>query len=158
MTTTSRADEVLQRYIVPIALAGAALLAFSLTAVFDNGAFGVLGLLALIGAVGLAARINLAPARAPVIVSTMLVSDAVRQQNLQSALSRDIAVSRGRVESVTPYSAVVVTGQRVNHVLHLLISVLLCGFWLPVWLLVALTGGEKRHVLSVDQCGNVTRS
>jgi len=45
----------------------------------------------------------------------------------------------------------------VNHILHLLLTVFLCGFWLPVWLLVAVTGGEKRSVLAVDQCGNISR-
>lgn len=92
------------------------------------------------------------------IVSTVLVSDEVRRQNLQNALSHEVAVSRGRIESVTPYSAVLVTGQKVNHILHLLVSVLLCGLWLPIWLIISLDGGEKRHVLTVDQCGNVTRS
>lgn len=158
MTTTSRADDLLQRYLVPIVLAGVTVVAFFLAVVFDAAFFAVVGMLSLIGAVGMAARINLEPAQAPVIVSTTLVSDEVRRQNLQNFLSQEIAVSRGRVESVTPYSAVVVTGQKVNHVLHLLVSVLLCGFWLPIWLIIALTGGEKRHVLAVDQCGNVTRS
>lgn len=95
---------------------------------------------------------------APMHVSTSPVSDQVRQQSLQEFISTYIASTRGRVETVTPYSAVVVTGQKVNHVLHLLVSVLLCGFWLPIWLIVALTGGEKRHVLNVDKCGNVSRS
>ena len=45
----------------------------------------------------------------------------------------------------------------MNHILHLLLTVFLCGFWLPVWLLVAVTGGEKRSVLAVDQCGNISR-
>jgi len=92
----------------------------------------------------------------PVTFSTTPQPDQVRQHALQDRLSQYIAVTRGRVESVTPYSAVVVHGQKVNHVLHLLISVLLCGIWLPVWLVIALTGGEKRRVISVDACGNVT--
>lgn len=91
-----------------------------------------------------------------VTFSTTPQPDQVRQHALQEHLSQYIAVTRGRVESVTPYSAVVVHGQKVNHVLHLLISVLLCGIWLPVWLVIALTGGEKRRVISVDACGNVT--
>ena len=41
-------------------------------------------------------------------------------------------------------------------VLHLLISIFLCGLWLPVWLVIGLSGGEKRTVISVDHCGNVT--
>lgn len=97
---------------------------------------------------------NSTPAAAP--VSTVPISDQVRQQRLQEYVSGYVASTRGGVENATPYTAVVITGQKVNHVLHLLISVLLCGFWLPIWLLIAITGGEKRHVISVDQCGNVT--
>ena len=156
--TTGSADDVMQRYMVPIVLAGVTVVAFILAMAFDASFFAFVAMCTLIGAVGMAARINLAPVRAPVIVSTTLVSDEVRRQNLQNSLSMEVATFRGRVESVTPYSAVVVTGQKVNHILHLLVSVLLCGFWLPIWLLVSLTGGEKRHVLAVDQCGNVTRS
>ena len=101
-------------------------------------------------------RIRSANLERPVTFSTTPQPDQVRQHALQEHLSQYIAVTRGRVESVTPYSAVVVHGQKVNHVLHLLISVLLCGIWLPVWLVIALTGGEKRRVISVDVCGNVT--
>lgn len=90
-------------------------------------------------------------------LSTVPVSDEVRHQKLQHYLAQDVAYSRGRIESVTPYSAVVVYGQPVNHVPHLLASVFLCGLWLPVWLLIALSGGERRVAWVVGQCGNVTR-
>ncbi|WP_396921662.1 hypothetical protein [Mycolicibacterium sp.] len=156
--TTGSADDVMQRYRVPIVLAGVTVVAFILAMAFDASFFAFVAMCTLIGAVGMAARINLAPAKVPVIVSTVLVSDEVRRQNLQNALSHEVAVSRGRIESVTPYSAVLVTGQKVNHILHLLVSVLLCGLWLPIWLIISLNGGEKRHVLTVDPCGNVTRS
>lgn len=95
---------------------------------------------------------------APVTVSTTRQPDQVRQHQLQEYLSLYIATTRGRVESVTPYSAVVVHGQRVNHILHLLLSIFCCGFWLPIWLVIAVTGGERRTVISVDQCGNVTKT
>jgi len=95
--------------------------------------------------------------QAPVHFSTTPIPDDVRQRRLQEQLSQEITYSRGRVEAVTPYSAVVVSGQPVNHVLHLLASVFLCGLWIPVWILLAATGGEKRHVLTVDPYGNVAR-
>jgi hypothetical protein len=31
--------------------------------------------------------------------------------------------------------------QTPNHILHLLLSVVTAGFWLPVWLLVVVVGG-----------------
>ncbi len=76
---------------------------------------------------------------------------------MQNYLSREVGYSGGRTESVTPYSAVVVTGRPVNHVLHLLASVFMCGLWIPVWIIIAWSGGETRRVLEVDPCGNLTR-
>jgi hypothetical protein len=93
-------------------------------------------------------------AQPPVLpISTTLVSDDVRQRCLQEYLSHEIVRTQARIETVTPYSAVVVSGRRVNHILHLLVSVLLCGLWLPMWLMIAVSGGEKRSVLMVDQFG-----
>jgi hypothetical protein len=40
-----------------------------------------------------------------------------------------------------------------NHVLHLLITLLLCGFWLPVWILLALGA-----TYNCQKCGTVTHS
>lgn len=47
---------------------------------------------------------------------------------------------------------VAATAPRANHVLHLLISVLLCGFWVPVWLLCALFPGAAR----CNVCGSMS--
>ena len=58
-------------------------------------------------------------------------------------------VKRGwRVESQAENQAVLVKGRRPNHILHLLLSVVTGGIWLPIWILVAMTGGEKRKVVS----------
>lgn len=66
------------------------------------------------------------------------------------------AVARGaRVESQSDYQAVVVYGKRVNHVLHAILSLLMLGLWLIVWVLLAVTGGEKRNLIQVDEFGNV---
>lgn len=32
-----------------------------------------------------------------------------------------------------------------NHILHLLLSVVTMGFWIPVWLIVASASGGKYH-------------
>lgn len=78
-----------------------------------------------------------------------------------SALDQELmaAVARGgRVEARMPTSAVVATGKPVNHVLHLLVTVLLLGLWLPVWIILAIDGGEKRTTVSVDESGHVRRT
>ncbi len=49
-----------------------------------------------------------------------------------------------RVESRSNTTAVLVKGHRPNHVLHLLLSVFTVGVWLPVWVAIAVLGGEKR--------------
>jgi hypothetical protein len=39
-------------------------------------------------------------------------------------------------------------GHPVNHVLHLILSVLTAGIWVPVWIIVALASAEKRKVIA----------
>ena len=40
-----------------------------------------------------------------------------------------------------------VSGAKINHILHLLISVFTGGLWLVPWLIIAMRGGEKRMTL-----------
>lgn len=68
-------------------------------------------------------------------------SDLLEQQ------VRAAVAAGGRVESRTDTSAVIVTGKPVNHVLHLLLTVVTCGIWSTVWLVLAIVGGEKRYVI-----------
>ena len=68
-----------------------------------------------------------------------------------------MAAQGGRVANRAADSAVVITGKPVNHVLHLLISIFCtCGFWVPVWLLLVVFGGEKRSTVTVDRYGQVS--
>jgi hypothetical protein len=60
-----------------------------------------------------------------------------------------------RVQARTATQAVVETGKPVNHVLHLLVSVLLCGMWLPVWVMITASGGTWTRTLTVDEQGEV---
>jgi hypothetical protein len=43
----------------------------------------------------------------------------------------------------------------VNHVLHFLIGVFTCGLWWIVWLVMAMSGGEKHTLVQVDEFGYV---
>ena len=45
--------------------------------------------------------------------------------------------------------------EQPNHLLHALLSLLLCGLWLIVWLLVVLETQEVRRTLTVDAYGVV---
>jgi hypothetical protein len=73
---------------------------------------------------------------------------------LGNAVMRQVA--RGwRIESQVDNQAIMANGGDVNHAAHLLISVLTCGAWLPVWLIIGLVGNEKRVIITVDPNGVV---
>ncbi len=61
-----------------------------------------------------------------------------------------------RVESQSDYQAFLIKGKRPNHILHLILSLVTVGLWVPVWILVAIIGGEKRQSASVDEWGNAS--
>lgn len=81
-------------------------------------------------------------------------SDAERKALLANTLQGQVA-SGSRIESQGDFQAVVVKGHRVNHLLHFLIGLLTLGIWWLVWIVLAITGGEKRQMITVDQFGNV---
>ena len=76
-----------------------------------------------------------------------------RQETLARMVQGEVAQG-ARVESQTGHSAVLVRGRRVNHVLHLLVSLFTLGIWLIVWIILSLSGGEKRKMVSIDEYGN----
>lgn len=70
-------------------------------------------------------------------------------------------VQRGwHVQSQTDYQAVIIKpGTKVNHILHLILTLVTLGVWSLVWIVVAVTHKrEHRAVLDVDQFGNVVRA
>ena len=52
------------------------------------------------------------------------------------------------VESRTDSQAILVKGHRPNHILHLILSIVTAGLWIPVWIIVSLASGQKRWVIS----------
>ena len=76
-----------------------------------------------------------------------------RRQRQSDAVARE--VMRGaKVESDADYQAVLVSGNRVNHLLHFFVGIFTCGWWWIVWIFLALTGGEKRYIVRTDEFGN----
>lgn len=63
-----------------------------------------------------------------------------------------------RIEIKTPNQTVLVSGHRVNHILHLILTLLTLGLWAIVWIVMGLAGGEKRYVLTIDSAGNFTEA
>jgi hypothetical protein len=89
----------------------------------------------------------------PVVESGLLAPDA-RKELLARTVAAQIATG-GRVQSQSDYQAVVVHGQPVNHVLHLILTICTATLWAPVWVCLAIFGGEKRAMITVDEYGNV---
>jgi hypothetical protein len=88
----------------------------------------------------------------PVTQSGRKSSDE-RKELLARTVTGQLA-SGARIESQSDYQAVVVRGKPVNHVLHLIITLVTLLLWTPVWIVMAIVGGEKRSVVTVDEYGN----
>ncbi len=73
---------------------------------------------------------------------------------LLSVISQHAAMG-WRLESRFGNQIVFVRGNRVNHVAHALITFLLCGLWLPIWIVLAVADQEKRTVVSIDEHGRL---
>lgn len=71
-------------------------------------------------------------------------------------MSNEVA-GGGRVESHSPYQAVIVRGKVVNHTLHLILTLVTCALWGLVWIALVIAAGEKRVILQVDAYGNILR-
>ena len=54
-----------------------------------------------------------------------------------------------------PHIAVYTTGERVNHLLHALLTVSTFGLWGIVWIILAARGGERWIAMTVDADGKV---
>lgn len=76
-----------------------------------------------------------------------------RKELLARTVSGQVA-SGARVESQSDFQAVVVRGKSVNHVLHLILTLVTFTLWGIVWIALAIFGGEKRSMVTVDEYGN----
>jgi hypothetical protein len=80
-------------------------------------------------------------------------SSEERKELLARTVSGQVA-SGARVESQSDFQAVVVRGKAVNHVLHLILTLVTLTTWGIVWIALAIFGGEKRSMVTVDEYGN----
>lgn len=82
------------------------------------------------------------------------VSADERKRKLANQIRTEVTQG-GRVESQGDYDAVVATGKEINHTVHLIATIFTCGIWGLVWIVIALTGGIKRKMVSVDDYGQL---
>ena len=61
-----------------------------------------------------------------------------------------------RIESQIEFRITLVKEKEINHVLHLILSVLTGGLWLFVWALVYFSAKDTRELLQVDEYGGIT--
>lgn len=83
-----------------------------------------------------------------------LVDAEDRKRRLANQVRTEVTQG-GRIESQGDFDAVIATGKEVNHTVHLIATLATCGLWGIVWLVLALTGGIKRKMVSVDNYGQI---
>ena len=93
-------------------------------------------------------------------MSVDTATPTISSDDRKAALARTVAneVRSGwHVQSQTDFQAVMLKpGTKVNHVLHLILTLLTIGFWSIVWIILAVTHKrEHRKVIDVDAYGNV---
>ena len=76
---------------------------------------------------------------------------------LDRAVANELATGAELV-SQAGTNAVLTKGKKVNHILHLLLSVITAGLWLIVWAILVATNKPQRIVLSVTDAGRIERS
>jgi hypothetical protein len=87
----------------------------------------------------------------------VIVSGRKTSEERKELLARTVmgqVAGGARVESQSDFQAVVVRGKPVNHVLHLILTLVTLMTWGFVWIALAIFGGEKRAMVTVDEYGN----
>jgi hypothetical protein len=97
--------------------------------------------------------VDASPLPEPLLESGRLGPE-VRKELLARTVAAQVATG-ARVQSQSDYQAVVVHGKPINHVLHLILTVITLTLWGWVWIALALFGGETRAMITVDEYGNV---
>jgi hypothetical protein len=77
------------------------------------------------------------------------------QQDDLEATARIWITQGWRIQSRLPGQIVLVHGKPVNHVLHLLLTLVTLGLWSIAWLIITLTGGERRRIVQLTETGAV---
>ena len=87
--------------------------------------------------------------------STIPRSPEERRELLSRYVLSQVASGRYTIELEQPYRTVLASTKKVNHVLHLFLSVITFGLWLPIWVLMAISDRRKMLTLEIDEFGNI---
>jgi len=77
-----------------------------------------------------------------------------REAILNSVIMQHVSLG-WQIESRFDHQVVLVRGNEPNHLAHAVITVFLCGLWLPVWLIAMAANSKQRAIISVDPYGNI---
>lgn len=78
-----------------------------------------------------------------------------RRAILQQAVAHQVS-NFGTVIYQSDTYAIIDYTQPTNHTAHLLVSIFLCGLWLPFWVIIAIVQGRQvRRSVAVDEWGRV---
>ena len=83
----------------------------------------------------------------------MTVIPADQRRDQLTALVTDWVARGYRVEIRNDYDAVVSKSKRTSHVLHLLLTIITAGLWIPVWIIVTINNRTRRYRISIDESG-----
>jgi hypothetical protein len=80
-----------------------------------------------------------------------------RKATLDRALQR-LGAEGWRIETRSDFQATIAKGNRINNTLHLILTIITVGIWGIVWIILAIVGGIKRRMITVDEYGNIIDS
>ena len=86
-------------------------------------------------------------------ISTTIRSVEERKAILAKGIVMQVA-NGWRLDVQTDFEAVLSSGKKVNHILHLLLSIVTVGMWILPWILMAMGNRIRRQTISVDEFGN----
>jgi hypothetical protein len=81
-------------------------------------------------------------------------SDADRKAMLAQSVANEVRKS-WNVQSQNEFQAVMGKGKHTSHGLHVFLSIITFGLWIPVWVVVWYTNRDQHEVITVDPYGNV---
>lgn len=82
------------------------------------------------------------------------LSEREQQEILDKEVNR-LVLAGCRVESRSESEVVLLKGERPNHLLHLILTILSFGLWAPVWAYLSWSRGVRRGALSIDKFGQI---
>jgi hypothetical protein len=99
-----------------------------------------------------------APAETPAQAAPAAASIGQTAEQRKATLDRALQLEGAhgwRIETRSDFQATIAKGNRLNNTLHLLLTIFTAGLWGIVWIGLAIFGGIKRRMITIDEYGNI---